>query len=87
MPKAIEKMWILVMYVVLYLIFRFARSLKHHQAHMIDAYDYDYVYSLVYLCIGLPFSYAFSILMASGSHPVEFSEGYLRLEHYKGCYQ
>ena len=39
-PKAIENMWKFVVFIVLYLILRFARSSAYHHTHSIDTYDY-----------------------------------------------
>ena len=39
-PKAIVNMWKFVVFIVLYLILRFARSSAYHHAHTIDPYDY-----------------------------------------------
>ena len=39
-PKAIENTWKFVLFIVLYLILRFARSPAYHHTHTIDTYDY-----------------------------------------------
>ena len=39
-PKVIENTWKFVVFIVLYLILRFAISSAYHHAHMIDTYDY-----------------------------------------------
>ena len=39
-PKAIENMWKFVLFIVYYLILRFARSSAYHHAHKIDTYGY-----------------------------------------------
>ena len=41
-PKALENTWKFVVFIVLYLILRFARSSAYHHAHTIDIYGYLY---------------------------------------------
>ena len=72
-PKAIENTWNFVVFIVLYLILRFARSSAYHHAHTIDTY--------AYLCYGY-FGCQCSIV---GKSPREWSKmgGYFHYQHAK----